>query len=318
MGFPTETTPATQEDIRLLNNRIRQNETVIQEINKWRAAHAGIDATGAGLDYPHPNQRVSTLTFNNGKGRLDQFGMTLPLGSNGLTDASRVFWLSTDPGIPATVPYAYLYASRQGGGADAYMLAEVNSSSGTGAATFELGDDVSSSIGGYFSLVLTNPSSVVGLYDFYPTAATFGPPIRLTGVTTSDPAGGTATDGGIWHRSDLSAIRVRLNGITRNLSDDGDWSTKTLSSDAITITTSRHKVDTQSAAATDDLSTINGGNDGQFLILTGVSAARVVTVKDGVGNLKLSADCPLASPNDTLLLVKQGSNWLEVSRSVNS
>jgi len=150
MGFPTEVTPATQEDIRLLNNRIASNETVIAEINKWRMAHAGIDATAAGLDYPHPFQRVRSLAFGGQFGLLNDSGLRFFLGTNGLTDASRISWHSTpiNEGTPSA-PYAYLYSSRQST-QDAYMLAEVNSSSGSSAATFELGDDLTSAVGGYF------------------------------------------------------------------------------------------------------------------------------------------------------------------------
>lgn len=52
-------------------------------------------------------------------------------------------------------------------------------------------------------------------------------------------------------------------------------------------------VDTESDAAADDLDTINGGRDGMVLLLRQANAARVVTVKDGTGNVTLAADADL-------------------------
>lgn len=104
---------------------------------------------------------------------------------------------------------------------------------------------------------------------------------------------------------------------SREVQVAGNFSELTINTGAVTITTSAHTLDTQSDAATDDLDTINSGSEGQILILSGVSAARVVTAKDGTGNLKLAGDRAFNSPNDTLTLVKHGSNWLEVARSTN-
>jgi len=59
----------------------------------------------------------------------------------------------------------------------------------------------------------------------------------------------------------------------------------TISNGAITVTQTYHSVDTEGGAPTDDLDTINGGNVGDILILRGVSGARKVTVRHGVGNI---------------------------------
>lgn len=94
MGFPTEVTPATQEDIRLLNNRIASNETVVQEINKWRMAHAGIDATAVGLDYPHPSARAVVLQV--GQHLFSTSGIRLHLATNS-TDSPNPLVFAPDP-----------------------------------------------------------------------------------------------------------------------------------------------------------------------------------------------------------------------------
>jgi hypothetical protein len=59
----------------------------------------------------------------------------------------------------------------------------------------------------------------------------------------------------------------------------------TISNGAITVTQTYHSVDTEGGAPTDDLDTINGGNVGDILVLRGVTGARKVTVRHGVGNI---------------------------------
>jgi len=62
-------------------------------------------------------------------------------------------------------------------------------------------------------------------------------------------------------------------------------STLTISGGSITATQNWHTIDTESAAATDDLDTITAGADGQVLLLRLNNAARLVTVKHGTGNI---------------------------------
>lgn len=96
---------------------------------------------------------------------------------------------------------------------------------------------------------------------------------------------------------------------------------KTIASGAITITQAgRVVVDTESAAATDDLDTISGGEDGDVIIVFGTSAARVVTVKDGTGNLRTAGDIALDNPLDNITLLYSGAGtvWIEIARSNNA
>jgi acetyltransferase-like isoleucine patch superfamily enzyme len=77
-------------------------------------------------------------------------------------------------------------------------------------------------------------------------------------------------------------------------------------------------VDTEGAAATDDLDTVSyGGREGDLLTLRAASAARDVVVKDGTGNMRTAGDCTLASDNDSIMLEWRGSVWVEVCRSIN-
>lgn len=78
-------------------------------------------------------------------------------------------------------------------------------------------------------------------------------------------------------------------------------------------------VDTQSAASTDDLDTINGGFTGQIVIFMPGSTNRTVVVKHGTGNIRLNAatDFSLDAGDDRIMLYYNGSVWLEISRSSN-
>lgn len=99
----------------------------------------------------------------------------------------------------------------------------------------------------------------------------------------------------------------------------GDESTLTIASGVITITSCFHKVDTESAAASDDLDTINGCLDGQILTIRAANSARTVVLKDGTGNLKLAGDCTLDNEEDTITLIYSPglSKLLEIARSDN-
>lgn len=99
----------------------------------------------------------------------------------------------------------------------------------------------------------------------------------------------------------------------------GSTASYTIASDAITLTTAGLiQVDTQSAAATDDLSTISGGAEGDIIIVFSADASRDVTLKDNTGNLRLAGDFTLSHTQDRITLVKVSSNWFELARSDNA
>ena len=97
----------------------------------------------------------------------------------------------------------------------------------------------------------------------------------------------------------------------------GDWSELTIASGAVTMTSGAHTIETEGGSGTDDLDTINGGTSAQVLIISASTSAHTVVAKDGTGNLKLEGDCTLDNAEDTLTLVKKGSNWVEIARSNN-
>jgi hypothetical protein len=110
---------------------------------------------------------------------------------------------------------------------------------------------------------------------------------------------------------------VNLSGGILTFSADTEL---TISSGAVTATKNYHTLDTEGGAGTDDLDTINGGSDGQLLILRDDADGRDVTAKDGTGNLALEGDFTFTNSLDTLTLLYCAgkSKWLEISRSNNA
>jgi parallel beta-helix repeat protein len=76
-------------------------------------------------------------------------------------------------------------------------------------------------------------------------------------------------------------------------------------------------IDTEAAAASDDLDAITGGIDGQILSIRAADAARTVVAKDGT-NLKLNGDFSLDSAEDVLTLILRSGTWYELARSDNA
>ena len=64
-----------------------------------------------------------------------------------------------------------------------------------------------------------------------------------------------------------------------------DATTLTIASGAVTKTQSYHSIDTEGAAATDDLDTINGGTAGDLIYLKAADGTHTVVLKHGTGNI---------------------------------
>ena len=99
-------------------------------------------------------------------------------------------------------------------------------------------------------------------------------------------------------------------------------STLTIAVGAVTPTAAVHAIDTEAAAATDDLDLIDQANlaDGRFLLIHAANAARTVVVKHlsaGAGQVKLAdaVDFPLDAVDKVLLLRRVGTQWQEVFRA---
>jgi hypothetical protein len=83
------------------------------------------------------------------------------------------------------------------------------------------------------------------------------------------------------------------------------------------------RVDTEGAAASDDLTTISGGTDGHVLTVQAANSARTVVVREAGGNLDLDTtggDLSLDHRADTITLLYDATltEWVEVTRSGNA
>lgn len=94
----------------------------------------------------------------------------------------------------------------------------------------------------------------------------------------------------------------------------GSAVTHTIASGAITVTASHVRLDTEGAAATDDLDTINGGSEGDIIVLSTTISTRDVVVKDS-GSIRLagSADITLDHSDDRLMLMKVSTVWVQIA-----
>ena len=92
----------------------------------------------------------------------------------------------------------------------------------------------------------------------------------------------------------------------------------TIVAGVITATKTHHTVDTEADASSDNLDTINGGSEGDILILRANNSARTVVLMDNTGNLRLAGDFSLTHNLDTITLLFRSAEWVELSRSDNA
>lgn len=91
-----------------------------------------------------------------------------------------------------------------------------------------------------------------------------------------------------------------------------NYGTLTIASGVVTVTGSMHKIDTEASAGTDDLDTINGGTEGDWLILHSATSSRDPTIKHGTGNIRLpsGSDFTMNTSSDWCLLYRQNTNYI--------
>jgi hypothetical protein len=127
---------------------------------------------------------------------------------------------------------------------------------------------------------------------------------RLTVDDTTEAT--TTTDGSLQTDGGISAVKNIFSGGTV-IANKGLRtpliSTLTIASGAITITSPGFwRIDTQDSDPTDDLDTINGGTDGDIIILRSATSARDPTIKHNTGNIYCGADKDLNSSRDRIIL----------------
>jgi hypothetical protein len=152
----------------------------------------------------------------------------------------------------------------------------------------------------------------------------------FTGSTTLTAAirvDGSGTGNGLWMMDNSIASGLATNALsiingTWHRSNAVAFQNTTISSGAITplVATPLIIVDTEGAAATDDLDTIAAGFTGQIVTLCSSVNTRDVTVKDGTGNIQTagSVDRVLNATRDTVTLMYDGITWNEIAFSDNA
>jgi len=89
----------------------------------------------------------------------------------------------------------------------------------------------------------------------------------------------------------------------------------TIAAGVVNVSRSNHTVETEAAAASDDLDTINNGEDGMLLTLRPANDSRTIVVKHATGNIRLDglADFTMDSVRDSIVLqyVAALSEWHE-------
>ena len=128
----------------------------------------------------------------------------------------------------------------------------------------------------------------------------------LNGVYSDLDSGITSVNSSL-----TSAINGAIDGTTAITQLKLDTSARTIAGGAVTVTRSRHTVDTEGGAATDDLDTINGGADGDVLEISLANAARVVTIRHNVGNIRtLTGGNIVMEANQIVQLRYLGTVWI--------
>lgn len=89
----------------------------------------------------------------------------------------------------------------------------------------------------------------------------------------------------------------------------------TVAGGVLHVTTS-YAVPAPESGVADAVETISGGSDGAMLVITGTTG-NTLTFRDGIGNLKLGADRVLDDFGDSLMLVRRGADWIELSYADN-
>lgn len=109
-------------------------------------------------------------------------------------------------------------------------------------------------------------------------------------------------------------VSDRLNLGRLNL---GPSTQLTVVSNAITVTGTVHSVFSAAPPNSVNLETINGGSNGDVIILRGTDTGATIALKDNTGNLRMSGTFSLTSADDFAVLYCDGTDWYELSTANN-
>ena len=103
-----------------------------------------------------------------------------------------------------------------------------------------------------------------------------------------------------------------------NMKNSGQTVTASATTAAtITVTRSHHRVAGFGDAAS-VVQTIDGGAEGDILVLQAYDSNVTITLDDGADNIQLAGDFAMDHRQDTITLIFAGGGWIELSRSNNN
>jgi hypothetical protein len=134
-------------------------------------------------------------------------------------------------------------------------------------------------------------------------------------ISSTDHLSLLGSNVGINNESPQSTLDVAGKTRTRQFSLQAKTEL-TIASGAVTVTRGFHTIDTEGDAASDDLDTINGGEDGAVLVIRPVHTDRTVVVKHNTGNIVLQsgADITLDDSTDKCTLIYDAdlAKWIDL------
>jgi hypothetical protein len=223
------------------------------------------------------------------------------------TDGLRVKWLeSNNPGTSPVVSIANNVPGQLAGATPYIYLQSFPASPANGmymGGLYAMGTNNAAGTNDYggfdFNAIDITDGAETGRFTLYAcVGGTLVQQLRLADGVIVGPDYSTAPGRG----------RLQANGLLTPAT------ALTIASGAITATRGFHILDTEAAAASDDLDTINGGGDGMRLVLRAANDARTVVVKNGTGNIRCESDRSLDNRLDTMELIYDSTLgiWLEL------
>jgi len=212
----------SQEEFESLKSAVANLRRQITDMEEQMNNHVGLDWGATGINYPHPNQSVSSLEFGGSKGRLDNGGIKLTgsYASDGwityLAEHHDGKWFEIDFAGAATAASI----NESTGQATLYTTVAENLLEGTNTAIVQQDAGptghsrvlLSALAGGQSTFVEVSQSNINGNYVMIG-----GAPLRLPTA-----AGGysLATDGQVDYDTTADKMRLRQNGSTVNIATE--------------------------------------------------------------------------------------------------
>jgi|GEM_PF-5343412 len=299
----------------------------IEQVKKWQRTHLGIDFMASGVDYPHPSQKIRSLYFFEGNGRLDSTGIQIVADTDILTPYTNrgIYWVLEYSDTPLlAVPLVYVsggikYDSLNDAYNQELFLGATSRDDGQASLRVSSGDVNSGHLNGFIFQAADGTTSTIVNFGVGVGRNSFwlvNTPLHLEGVTSDFTLG--LADGMLWYRSDTDKFRARINGATQNLATEA-YVASSAPSHVPVVTKTANYVATSSDTfiacdATSGSFTViipNAvSNPGLRLTIKKTNAANTVSIDPSQNIDGSGATIPLTVQWSARTIVSDGSNWL--------